>query len=172
MQILCVLEIDDARIGDLQKPPEREPSLLEVFRLRSRECWGREAREKGRSLSYGGRTSVAAEVIAARGVFQLTPSQHALSNAIYLKPKFALQGISMKLDGVMRSDQSLELVEDAEEAAILFNVGLGVVPKIVLNHKLAKISGSLRRPVVVRLDGETQLISKSTKGELERKGAY
>ena len=78
----------------------------------------------------------------------------------------------MKLDGVIRSDRSLELVEDVEEAAVLFGVSLGVVPKIVLNHKLAKILGSLRRPVVVGLDGETQLISKSTKGELERKGAY
>ena len=63
-------------------------------------------------------------------------------------------------------------MKDTEEAAVLFNIGLSVVPKIVLNHELAKISGSLRRPVVVRLDGETQLISKSTKGELERKGAY
>ena len=59
-----------------------------------------------------------------------------------------------------------------EEAAILFSVSLSVVPKIVLNHELAKISGSLRRLVIVGLDGETQLISKSTKGELERKGAY
>ena len=155
MQVLCVLEIDDARIGSLQKPPEREPSLLEVFRLRSRECWGREAREKGRSLSYSGRTGVAAEVIAAGDVFQLTPGQYALSNTIYLKPKFALQGISMKLNEVIRSNRSLELVEDVEEAAILFGIGLSVVPKIVLNHELAKILGSLRRLVVVRLDGET-----------------
>ena len=66
----------------------------------------------------------------------------------------------------------LELVKDIEEVAVLFGVGFGVVLKIVLNHELAKISGSLRRPVVVKLDGETQLISKSTKGELERKGAY
>ena len=63
-------------------------------------------------------------------------------------------------------------MEDAEEAAVLFGVGLGVVLKIVLNHELAKILGSLRRLVVVGLDGETQLISKSIKGELERKGAY
>ena len=172
MQVLCVLEIDDARIGGLQKPPEREPSLLEVFHLRSRECWGREAREKGRSLSCSGRTSIVAEVIAAGDMFQLTLGQHALSNTIYLKPKFALQGISMKLDEVIRSDRSLELVKNVEEAAILFGIGLSVVPKIVLNHELAKISGSLRRPVIVGLDGETQLISKSTKGELERKGAY
>ena len=94
-------------------------------------------------------------MIAAGGVFQLTPGQYALSNAIYLEPEFALQGISIKLDGVMRSDRSLELVEDAEEAAVLFGVGLGVVLKIVLNHELAKISGSLRRLVVVGLDGET-----------------
>ena len=72
----------------------------------------------------------------------------------------------------MRFDRLLELVKNAEEAAILFDVSLSVVLKIVLNHKLAKISGSLRRLVVVKLDSETQLISKSIKGELERKGAY
>ena len=38
--------------------------------------------------------------------------------------------------------------------AILFDVGLSVVLKIVLNYELAKISGSLRRLVVVRLDGK------------------
>ena len=54
----------------------------------------------------------------------------------------------------MRSDRSLELMKDIEEVAILFNIGLGVVLKIVLNHELAKISGSLRRLVVVGLDGE------------------
>ena len=63
-------------------------------------------------------------------------------------------------------------MENIEEVAILFGVSLGVVPKIVLNHELAKISGSLRRLVVVGLDSETQLISKSIKGELERKGTY
>ena len=88
-------------------------------------------------------------------MFQLTLGQYTLLNTIYLKPKFALQGISIKLDGVIRSDRSLELVEDAEEAAILFSVSLDIVLKIVLNHKLAKILGSLRRLVVVRLDGET-----------------
>ena len=46
-------------------------------------------------------------------------------------------------------------MENIEEVAILFSIDLGVVPKIVLNHELAKISGSLRRLVVVRLDGET-----------------
>ena len=61
----------------------------------------------------------------------------------------------MKLDEVIRFDRSLELVKDAEEAAILFSVDLSVVPKIVLNHELAKILGSLRRLVVVELDGET-----------------
>ena len=94
-------------------------------------------------------------MIAAGGVFQLTLGQHTLSNAIYLEPEFALQGISIKLDGVIRFDRSLELVKDIEEAAILFGVGLGIVLKIVLNHELAKISGSLRRPVIIRLDGET-----------------
>ena len=61
----------------------------------------------------------------------------------------------MKLNGVIRSDRSLELVENMEEAAILFGIGLSVVLKIVLNHKLAKILSSLRRLVVVELDGET-----------------
>ena len=93
-------------------------------------------------------------MIATRGVFQLTLGQHALSNTIYLKPEFALQGISMKLDEVIRFDRSLELVEDVEEAAILFGVDLSVVLKIVLNHELAKILGSLRRLVVIGLDGE------------------
>ena len=55
----------------------------------------------------------------------------------------------------MRSDRLLELVEDAEEVAVLFGVGLSVVLKIVLNHELAKILGSLRRLVIVGLDGET-----------------
>ena len=78
----------------------------------------------------------------------------------------------MKLDRVMRSDRSLELVENTKEAAVLFGIDLGVVPKIVLNYKLAKISSSLRRLVVVGLDSETQLISKSIKSKLERKSAY
>ena len=46
-------------------------------------------------------------------------------------------------------------MEDIEEAAILFDISLSVVPKIVLNYKLAKISDSLRRLVVVELDSET-----------------
>ena len=46
-------------------------------------------------------------------------------------------------------------MEDTEEAAILFSVDLSVVPKIVLNYKLAKISSSLRRLVIIKLDGET-----------------
>ena len=61
----------------------------------------------------------------------------------------------MKLNRVIRSDRLLELVENMEEAAILFGIGLSVVLKIVLNHKLAKILSSLRRLVVVELDGET-----------------
>ena len=55
----------------------------------------------------------------------------------------------------MRFDRSLELVKDVEEVAVLFDIGFGIVLKIVLNHKLAKILGSLRRLVIVELDGET-----------------
>ena len=60
----------------------------------------------------------------------------------------------IKLNRVIRFDRSLELVKDIEEVAILFSISLGVVLKIVLNHKLAKILSSLRRLVVVRLDSE------------------
>ena len=46
-------------------------------------------------------------------------------------------------------------MKDIEEAAILFNVDLSIILKIVLNYELAKISGSLRRLVVIKLDSET-----------------
>ena len=60
----------------------------------------------------------------------------------------------MKLNEVIRFDRSLELVENIEEAAILFSIDLSVVLKIVLNYELAKILGSLRRLVVIELDSE------------------
>ena len=46
------------------------------------------------------------------------------------------------------------MVKNIEEVAILFSVSFSIVLKIVLNYKLAKILGSLRRLVVVRLDSE------------------
>ena len=93
-------------------------------------------------------------MIAARDIFQFTLGQYTLSNTIYLKPKFALQDISIKLNRVIRFDRLLKLVKNIEEVAILFGVSLSIVLKIVLNYKLAKISSSLRRLVVVELDSE------------------
>ena len=46
-------------------------------------------------------------------------------------------------------------MKNIEEVAILFNISLSIVLKIVLNYELAKILGSLRRLVVVRLDSKT-----------------
>ena len=43
---------------------------------------------------------------------------------------------------------------NTKEVAILFNISLSVVLKIVLNYKLIKILSSLRRLVVVKLDSE------------------
>ena len=46
------------------------------------------------------------------------------------------------------------MIENTKEVAILFNIDLSVVLKIVLNYKLVKISSSLRRLIVVKLDSE------------------
>ena len=45
-------------------------------------------------------------------------------------------------------------MKNIEEVAILFSISLSIVLKIVLNYKLAKILGSLRRLVIIRLDSE------------------
>ena len=64
------------------------------------------------------------------------------------------------------------MIKNTKEVAILFNINLSIVLKIVLNYKLAKILDSLKRLVVIRLNNKTQLINKSIKNKLERKSAY
>ncbi|KAI9882135.1 MAG: hypothetical protein M1823_006120 [Watsoniomyces obsoletus] len=153
VQVLRILEIDDARIEGLQDAPKGESGMLDVgSRL------GREGRADCGVVTVNGSgrgghiwATYAPETVAGAEALELVVGQHTLANAIDLESKLADQRLAVDLRVVASINGSLELTKDGVEAGMLFGVGLGKVPQVLLNHELPEKASRLRRPVIVGL---------------------